>query len=92
MFSKYPLPQPEDWIEKLSQVKAIRETALFGAALHAVTENADLAASAAKELFAKEAIADYSDQQRSSRLWRTSLSRLSNPTMRQGGSNESDSE
>jgi ABC-2 type transport system ATP-binding protein len=53
------VPQPEDWIEKLSHVEAIRETALFGTSLHAVTSDADLAAKGAKELFAKESVAHY---------------------------------
>ena len=53
------LPHPEDCMEKLSEVKAIKETALFGATLHAVTQNADEAMRSVKDLFAQQTITDY---------------------------------
>jgi ABC-2 type transport system ATP-binding protein len=53
------VPHPEDWIEKFSQIKAVRETALFGASLHAVTDNADAATRSAKDLLMQAGISNY---------------------------------
>jgi ABC-2 type transport system ATP-binding protein len=57
------LPQPEDWIESLSKVPGIRETALFGTSLHAVVDNAAAASGKLKSLFASRGLKDYSLRQ-----------------------------
>jgi ABC-2 type transport system ATP-binding protein len=53
------VPRPEDWMERLAAIEAIRETALFGTSLHAVSVNAEAAMRGAQELFAKEGITGY---------------------------------
>lgn len=53
------MPNPEEWIEKLIGSIIIKEVALFGAVLHAITEDAQKAAVFLKDLFNKEQIRDY---------------------------------
>lgn len=53
------LPNPEDWIEKLSGLPAVRESALFGTKLHAIVEDAKIALLQIKELLAKEKVTEY---------------------------------
>ena len=56
---KITIPHPEDWQEKLKTVDQVKETALFGSALHAVVENAQFAMAGVKELFLKEGATEY---------------------------------
>ena len=53
------ITEPEGWIEKLLQLKKVKETALFGVALHVVVEDAESAIPSIKELFAQEKMTDY---------------------------------
>jgi ABC-2 type transport system ATP-binding protein len=53
------LPSPEDWLQKLISLEAVKEAALFGVLIHAVVEDAKSAVSAIEELFAKEDLKGY---------------------------------
>ncbi|MFH1228260.1 MAG: ABC transporter ATP-binding protein [Planctomycetota bacterium] len=53
------LPNPEEWIEPLNRLDGIRETALFGATLHAIVDNESSAAAAIKEMLAGRPGLDY---------------------------------
>jgi ABC-2 type transport system ATP-binding protein len=53
------VPGAEDWIEKIGSLPSVRETALFGTALHVVVDQARTAAKAIEDLFKKEGIAIY---------------------------------
>jgi len=50
---------PEEWAYKLKKISGVRETALFGTAIHAIVENAQQARSAIETLFAQEGISWY---------------------------------
>ena len=53
------VPQPEIWLERLKAATGVKETALFGTAIHAVSSAAEKSISAIKEMFLKETIKDY---------------------------------
>jgi len=53
------VPQPETWLEKLKRAAQVKDTALFGAAIHAVTGDMEISISAIKELFLKSEITNY---------------------------------
>lgn len=54
------VPKAETLMDKISKLESVRESALFGVNLHAVTYDAEKATKQIKELFAKEGIRDYS--------------------------------
>lgn len=53
------LPDPENWIEKITSVETVEETALFGTKLHAVTNNAETTTPIIQKLFSGEGIQNY---------------------------------
>ncbi len=53
------VPLPEEWIEKIASLQGIKEAALFGNAIHAVTPDAKSAAPLIKKLFDKEGRKEY---------------------------------
>jgi len=54
------MPSAEQWLEKISQVEAIKETALFGINIHAVTFNAQVSILELKKLFDSQGVTGYS--------------------------------
>jgi len=54
------VPRAETWLEKISGLASVRETALFGVNIHAVVYSSQKAAEEIKNLFDKEGIKDYS--------------------------------
>ncbi|MDD5282133.1 MAG: ABC transporter ATP-binding protein [Candidatus Omnitrophica bacterium] len=54
------MPQAETWLERISQLDSIKETALFGVNIHAVAYDAQKASLDLKRLFENENISDYS--------------------------------
>jgi ABC-2 type transport system ATP-binding protein len=50
------MPNAEDWVDKVAAVGGIKEAALFSTKIHAVTDDAQSAIPAIKELCAKEGI------------------------------------
>ncbi len=54
------MPHAETWLEKISQLKTIKETALFGVNIHAVVYDANNAALDLKNLFEKDGLSGYS--------------------------------
>jgi ABC-2 type transport system ATP-binding protein len=54
------VPKAETFMEKISKLESVRESALFGVNLHVVTHDAEKASKQIKDLFAKENIRDYS--------------------------------
>jgi len=53
------VPNPEEWIEKLEKVEAIKEVALFGTAIHAIVEDASQATPAISGIFSKAGVKDF---------------------------------
>jgi ABC-2 type transport system ATP-binding protein len=49
----------ENWINRIAGLEAIKETALFGVNIHAVTYDTQKATSAIKDIFQQEGIANY---------------------------------
>ncbi|MBU1044588.1 MAG: ABC transporter ATP-binding protein [Candidatus Omnitrophica bacterium] len=50
---------PEDWIERLMKLEVVKEIALFGNALHAVVENAELSIPLIKDFLTNEKASNY---------------------------------
>ncbi|MDD5495667.1 MAG: ABC transporter ATP-binding protein [Candidatus Omnitrophica bacterium] len=53
------MPHAENWIDKISALEVVKETSLFGAALHAVVETEKAAVPAIKAMFKKDGLKDY---------------------------------
>ncbi len=53
------VPDAQSWIEKIMKLKNIKEAALFGTALHVITENALQAQISIREFFKHENVSDY---------------------------------
>lgn len=56
---KIDVPEAEDWIERLGKLPGVKETALFGTALHAVVEEAGGARARIEELFEASGVKSY---------------------------------
>jgi ABC-2 type transport system ATP-binding protein len=56
---KISLLDPEDWIEKIKKLDCVKETALFGVALHAIVKDGMQAAAVLSGLFSKAGIKDF---------------------------------
>ena len=54
------MPHAENWLDKISQLSSIKETALFGINIHAVTDNAQKAIAELNGLFQSQSLSDYS--------------------------------
>ena len=53
------LPRPEEWIDKLMALRAIKETALFGTAIHAIVDDAVSSQPAIESFLNKQKVQDY---------------------------------
>lgn len=53
------MPHSELWLQRLTQLDPVKETALFGVNIHAVVYDAQKATAALKDLFAREGLRDY---------------------------------
>lgn len=51
-------PGAEEWIDKIASVKGVKEAALFGSAIHAVTPDSRIAAPLIKDMLRKEGCED----------------------------------
>lgn len=54
------MPHAERWIDKISGLASVKETALFGVNIHAVVFDSQKASVDLKDLFEKEGVTDYS--------------------------------
>jgi len=54
------MPHAETWLEKISGLESIKETALFGVNIHAVASDAEKAVLELKKLFDAQGLSDYS--------------------------------
>jgi ABC-2 type transport system ATP-binding protein len=54
------LPHAQDWLQKLSKIEGIKETALFGANIHAVVYDSSKAIPAIKEFLTRARIGEFS--------------------------------
>ncbi|HNX80535.1 MAG TPA: ABC transporter ATP-binding protein [Candidatus Omnitrophota bacterium] len=52
--------EPESWLEKLRGVMHVKDTALFGVAIHAVSDDAEVSLSGIQELFASSHVSQFS--------------------------------
>jgi ABC-2 type transport system ATP-binding protein len=52
--------QAENWVERISKLESVKETALFGVNIHAVVHEAKQAQEAIKNIFEKDGIRQYS--------------------------------
>ncbi|MDD5746976.1 MAG: ABC transporter ATP-binding protein [Candidatus Omnitrophica bacterium] len=57
------LPQPEQWLEKLNGTAKLKESALFGAAIHAITPQAAVSIPLLKDFFRKAGVREYTVRQ-----------------------------
>ncbi|MGE5196881.1 MAG: ABC transporter ATP-binding protein [Deltaproteobacteria bacterium] len=57
---KISVANAQDWIDKLSKLEVVKESALFGAALHAIVKDASAAKDLISKLFSREGVKDYS--------------------------------
>ncbi|HRZ87176.1 MAG TPA: ABC transporter ATP-binding protein [bacterium] len=57
------IARPEEWNERLSAVDGVKETALFGASVHAVAADAAAAVAGIKNMFANASVTDYAVEQ-----------------------------
>jgi len=53
------LPRPEEWIDKLMALRAIKETALFGTAIHAIVDDAVSSQPAIESFLSEQKVQDY---------------------------------
>lgn len=53
------VPSAEDWVDKISAVKDVKESALFSTRIHAVVEDAETVISAIRQMFAAGGLTDY---------------------------------